>query len=80
VADAGEREQALLRGVLAFARELGLTVVAEGIETEEQLLAVRRLRCDAGQGFHLARPMPAEQLRSLLGRDQRLPGVSLRLV
>ena len=80
VADAGDREQALLRGVLAFARELGLTVVAEGIETEEQLLAVRRLRCDAGQGFHLARPMPAEQLRSLLGRDQRLPGVSLRLV
>jgi diguanylate cyclase (GGDEF)-like protein/PAS domain S-box-containing protein len=80
VADAGEREQALLRGELAFARALGLTVVAEGIETEEQLLAVRRLRCDAGQGFHLARPMPAEQLRSLLGRDQRLPGVSLRLV
>jgi diguanylate cyclase (GGDEF)-like protein/PAS domain S-box-containing protein len=80
VADAGEREQALLRGVLVFARELGLTVVAEGIETEEQLLAVRRLRCDAGQGFHLARPMPADELRSLLGRGQRLPGVSLRLV
>jgi EAL domain-containing protein (putative c-di-GMP-specific phosphodiesterase class I) len=38
------------------------------------------LRCDAGQGFHLARPMPADELRSLLGRGQRLPGVSLRLV
>jgi diguanylate cyclase (GGDEF)-like protein/PAS domain S-box-containing protein len=80
VAGVGEHERGLLRGVLAFARELGLKVVAEGIETEEQLMAVRRLRCDAGQGFHLARPMPAEQLRSLLRRDQRLPGVSLRLV
>ncbi len=80
VADAGEREQALLRGVLAFARALELKVVAEGIETEEQLTAVRRMRCDAGQGFHLARPMPADELRSLLRRDQRLPGVSLRLV
>jgi diguanylate cyclase (GGDEF)-like protein/PAS domain S-box-containing protein len=80
VAGAGDREQALLRGVLAFARELGLKVVAEGIEGEEQLMAVRRLRCDAGQGFHLARPMPAEDLRALLLRDQRLPGVSLRLV
>ena len=75
-----DREQALLRGVLAFARELGLKVVAEGIEAEEQLMAVRRLRCDAGQGFHLARPMPGEQLRALLSRDERLPGASLRLV
>jgi diguanylate cyclase (GGDEF)-like protein/PAS domain S-box-containing protein len=80
VAGAGERDQALLRSVLAFARELGLKVVAEGIETEEQLVGVRRLRCDAGQGFHLARPMPADELRALLRRDQRLPGVSLRLV
>jgi diguanylate cyclase (GGDEF)-like protein/PAS domain S-box-containing protein len=79
VADAGEREQALFRGVLAFARELGLKVVAEGIETGEQLAAVRRLRCDAGQGFHLAKPMPAEELRSLLRGGWRLPGVSLRL-
>src|SRR6185437_11877678 len=79
VADAGEREQALLRGVLAFARELGLKVLAEGIEAEEQLVAVRRLGCDAAQGFHLARPMPADELRSLLRREHRLPAVSLRL-
>jgi diguanylate cyclase (GGDEF)-like protein/PAS domain S-box-containing protein len=80
VAEGGDRQQALLRGVLAFARELGLKVLAEGIEAEEQLAVVRRLRCDAGQGFHLARPMTAEQLRSLLRREHRLPAVSLRLV
>ena len=80
VSDGGDREQVLLRGVLAFARELRLRVVAEGIETEEELVAVQRLRCDAGQGFHLAPPMPAEGLRAMLSRGHRLPRVALRLV
>jgi diguanylate cyclase (GGDEF)-like protein/PAS domain S-box-containing protein len=80
VADAGDREHALLRGVLAFARELGLRVVAEGIETEAELMAVQRLRCDAGQGFHLAPPMPAAELRGMLSRRHRLPRIALRLV
>jgi diguanylate cyclase (GGDEF)-like protein/PAS domain S-box-containing protein len=79
VTGGGDRDRALLRGVLAFARELGLKVIAEGIETEEQLAAVRRLRCDAGQGFYLARPMPVAQLRPLLRRGQRLPDAGLRL-
>jgi diguanylate cyclase (GGDEF)-like protein/PAS domain S-box-containing protein len=80
VAEGGERERVLLRGVLAFARELGLRVVAEGIETEEELMAVQRVRCDAGQGFHLAPPMPAAELRAMLSRGHRLPRVALRLV
>jgi diguanylate cyclase (GGDEF)-like protein/PAS domain S-box-containing protein len=80
VADGGDREQVLLRGVLAFARELGLRVVAEGIEAEEELMAVQRLRCDAGQGFHLAPPMPAAELRAMLSRGDKLPRVALRLV
>ena len=79
VAEGGEREKVLLRGVLAFARELGLRVVAEGIETEEELVAVQRLRCDAGQGFYLAEPMPADQLRAMLSRRHRLPRVALHL-
>jgi diguanylate cyclase (GGDEF)-like protein/PAS domain S-box-containing protein len=80
VAEGGDREHALLRGVIAFARELGLRVVAEGIETEEELMAVQRVGCDAGQGFHLAPPMPADELRAMLRRGHRLPRVALRLV
>jgi diguanylate cyclase (GGDEF)-like protein/PAS domain S-box-containing protein len=80
VASAGDREQVLLRGVLAFARELGLKVIAEGIETEEELVSVQRLRCDAGQGFFLAGPVPSEELRALLRSGHRLPRVALRLV
>ncbi|MBI5104001.1 MAG: EAL domain-containing protein [Solirubrobacterales bacterium] len=49
---------------MAFA--LGLDVVAEGIETEEQLRAVRRLGCGLGQGFLLARPLPAAEATELV--------------
>lgn len=50
------RAVAILRGVVAMARELGLGVVAEGIETEGQLAIVRNLGCDEVQGWHLGRP------------------------
>jgi diguanylate cyclase (GGDEF)-like protein/PAS domain S-box-containing protein len=52
--------------IVSLARALGLRTVAEGIEDEEQLHAVRALGCDLGQGFHFARPMPADDLTRLL--------------
>jgi EAL domain-containing protein (putative c-di-GMP-specific phosphodiesterase class I) len=52
--------------IVSLAGALGLRTVAEGIEDEEQLRAVRALGCDLGQGYHLARPMPAEDLTRLL--------------
>ncbi|WP_129339259.1 EAL and GGDEF domain-containing protein [Cellulomonas endophytica] len=57
---------ALAATVVALGRALGLTVVAEGIETPEQHDAVRRLGVDVLQGFLLARPGPAEQVERLL--------------
>ncbi len=61
----------LLRGTVALARELGARVVAEGVERPRQLEAVRRLGCDIGQGFLLARPMPAAEVAALLERELR---------
>jgi EAL domain-containing protein (putative c-di-GMP-specific phosphodiesterase class I) len=62
----------LLRGIIALARTMDLTVVAEGIEREDQLSVVHHLRCEIGQGFYLARPAPAETIAELLAAD-RLP-------
>jgi PAS domain S-box-containing protein len=58
----GRRDTAIVRSVLALARELDLTVIAEGIETESQLHQLRLLGCEFGQGFLVARPMPADEL------------------
>ena len=54
------------------AHALGLTAIAEGIETAEQLAVLRELGCDLGQGFHFARPAPAAEIEPLLRSAQLL--------
>jgi diguanylate cyclase (GGDEF)-like protein len=52
---------AICTAVIAMGKALGLTVIAEGVETGEQLALLRRLGCNMGQGYLFARPMPAAQ-------------------
>jgi EAL domain-containing protein (putative c-di-GMP-specific phosphodiesterase class I) len=56
-----------------MARALDLHVVAEGVESPEQLAAVRRLGCRFVQGFLLSKPVAAAELRALLRRDHEDP-------
>jgi diguanylate cyclase (GGDEF)-like protein len=55
----GGREASFVRMIIELARTLGISVVAEGIETQDQVLALQALDCEYGQGFHLGRPQPA---------------------
>ncbi len=59
-------DQEIVRTIIALARTLNLTTVAEGVETEDQLKLVREMGCDEAQGYIIARPMPASQLEKLL--------------
>ena len=63
--DGGEGEE-VVRAILALGRTLGKRVVAEGIETEEQLEQLLRLECDRGQGFLLAQPAPAAAVQEMI--------------
>ena len=58
----------IVRTIIEMAHSLGFTVVAEGVETEEQATFLRLLRCERAQGFLFAKPMPAEALDVLLGK------------
>jgi diguanylate cyclase (GGDEF)-like protein/PAS domain S-box-containing protein len=60
------RGSAFIGAILRLATELNLFVVAEGIETEEQLAYLRSAGASHGQGFHLARPMPAAEFTALV--------------
>jgi EAL domain-containing protein (putative c-di-GMP-specific phosphodiesterase class I) len=52
-------DAAIVTAIVAMARSLDVDVIAEGVETEEQLEELKRLGCQRAQGFLLARPMPA---------------------
>jgi diguanylate cyclase (GGDEF)-like protein len=61
-------DAAIVTAIVAMARSLGVDVIAEGVETEEQLEELKRLGCHRAQGFLLARPMNAAAVSRLLGR------------
>ena len=69
VARMGEerRAMAILDGIVRLGLALNVDVVAEGVETEDQLRMLRVLGCTAVQGYLLARPMPAAELEARLG-------------
>jgi diguanylate cyclase (GGDEF)-like protein/PAS domain S-box-containing protein len=62
---AGDRNREIVSAITAMAHALGMSVVAEGIETDNQLGELVEMGCDEGQGFLLARPMSAEQISRL---------------
>lgn len=68
----GGMDRGIVRAILAIAESAGMSVVAEGIETEEQRRVLIELGCRQGQGFLFARPMRAEAASSLLAEADRL--------
>jgi EAL domain-containing protein (putative c-di-GMP-specific phosphodiesterase class I) len=60
--DSGDR--AIVRAVIGLAREFGLTVVAEGVESELTLELLEEMGCAIGQGFLFSRPLPYEKLET----------------
>jgi len=59
-------DSAIVQAVVHMGRALRLTTVAEGVETAHHLIELRELDCDVGQGYHFARPGPAQSITHLL--------------
>lgn len=58
-------DAAICAAIIAMARELKLKVIAEGVESAEQLEFLRRHRCDQAQGYYIGRPVPVSELQGL---------------
>ncbi len=64
-------DAALVNAIIAMGHSLNIPVVAEGIETAEQLTLLHGNGCDLGQGFHIGRPMPFDTLLQWFAEDKR---------
>jgi diguanylate cyclase (GGDEF)-like protein/PAS domain S-box-containing protein len=67
---ATSKDLALCKATIVMAHELGMKVVAEGIETEEQRYLLTQAGCDLGQGYLFAKPLPALELEALIRSKQ----------
>jgi diguanylate cyclase (GGDEF)-like protein/PAS domain S-box-containing protein len=62
----------IVKAVISLAHSLGLEVTGEGVESAEQLELLRGMGCDFAQGYHLARPLPSEEIPALLSSGIRI--------
>ncbi len=62
----------IVRTIISLAGNLGLEVIAEGIETYEQLVQLHNLNCEYGQGYYFAKPLDKEAAGAFICDDQRL--------
>lgn len=69
-------DYALVKAVVTLAHAIGMTVVAEAIDSGGQLAALRRIGCDFGQGHHFAEALPANDIERFLARDLRWLGAA----
>ena len=70
--------RAIVRSTLELARNLGLEVVAEGVEDDDTLLRLREMGCEWAQGFGIGRPAPAAEIDALVaGIEARMPALMM---
>ena len=61
----------IVRTILPMANSLRLNVIAEGVETAEQLAILRKLRCEYAQGYYFSQPVTADEAGALLGKNPK---------
>ena len=68
-----ERDQALVSCIVNLAKVLGFQVIAEGVETDEQLCMLQKLECDLFQGYLRSKPIPPNEFTRLLEQQDTTP-------
>jgi EAL domain-containing protein (putative c-di-GMP-specific phosphodiesterase class I) len=73
-------ETTIVSAIISMGQSLGLRVIAEGVETAEDLAFLRARHCEEAQGYFIARPIPAEQFGAMLRSGLAFPIVDPGLI
>ena len=66
-------DNVIVHAIIELAHNLGLVVIAEGVEDEATLARLKSLGCDTAQGYHMSRPLSADKLEEWLEKSTWLP-------
>lgn len=66
-----KKEESIIKNIIQMAHSMNLKVVAEGVETEDQLSILKERKCDYIQGYYFSRPLPANELEKLLSQESK---------
>ena len=69
--DVNAEDEAIMRAIIALGKNLELDVIAEGVETQEQLVLLKAQGCDLAQGYLLSKPLPAHDFARWLSENQQ---------
>lgn len=74
LSDESERSRYIIKNIVNLAHGLGISVVCEGVETDEQVQFLKKIGCDVAQGYYYAKPMPMSEFEKLLDGEIGLKG------
>ena len=70
ISSGSHQDKAIIKTIIQLSDNLGIDVLAEGVETEDQLLFLRENGCDFIQGYYFYKPIPAEEVVTLLKKKK----------
>lgn len=67
--EGSEKDQAIIQTIIALAKNMGMDIIAEGVETQQQETFLTQRLCDVMQGYYYHKPMPANEIEALLKKQ-----------
>lgn len=66
ISSESKKDKAIIKSIIQIAKNLGIKVLAEGVETEEQFIYLRKKKCDEIQGYYFYKPMPVDEIKAII--------------
>jgi EAL domain-containing protein (putative c-di-GMP-specific phosphodiesterase class I) len=66
ISSGSQKDRSIIKSIIQLAKNLGIATLAEGVEAKDQFMYLQEIGCNYMQGYHFYKPMPANELESIL--------------